>query len=239
MFDPGATAARLVRWLHQLAEQAKTEGATFGLSGGVDSAAVAGLCVRAFGAGACGLIMPCESDPVDAQYAGLLAEALQLRTQLVDLTATYHQLLGVLPGAQDAPRMARANLKARLRMVALYFRANADNLLVVGPGNLVELQLGYFTKYGDGAADALPLARLVKGQVRQLAAYLGVPEVIVDRPPSAGLWAGQTDEAELGISYQDLDRYFLTGEAEAGLRSRIERMVSGTQHKRCPPRMPE
>lgn len=239
VFNAARTADRLVEWLRTMASQAGTRGAVFGVSGGVDSAAVAGLCVRAFGDRALGLIMPCESNPQDREHAELLADALGLRTGLVDLTGIYREMLDLVPGGENAPRLARANLKARLRMVTLYFHANAGDLLVVGPGNRVELNTGYFTKYGDGGCDVLPLARLVKGQVRELARHLGVPDVIINKPPSAGLWEGQTDEAEMGITYQQLDSFFLGEGVDSQVQDRIESMIRSSAHKRRFPAMPD
>lgn len=135
----------------------------------------------------------------------------------------------------DAMHLARANLKPRLRMLTLYYHANLKNLLVLGTGNRDEFAVGYFTKHGDGAADAFPLADLLKSEVRGLARHLGVPDHVVEREPSAGLWAGQTDEAELGVTYEQLDRYLATGTsgdaaADATIRSRQQ----AARHKTMP-----
>jgi NAD+ synthase len=109
---------------------------------------------------------------------------------------------------------------------------------VLGGGNRSELETGYFTKYGDGGADLLPLGRLVKTQVYALAGYLGVPEAVLKRAPTAGLWAGQTDEAEMGLTYRELDAYLLTGEGPEAVRERVERMRRASRHKRRPPLRP-
>ena len=103
--------------------------------------------------------------------------------------------------------------------------------MVVGSGNRSELATGYFTKYGDGGVDILPLGNLVKGQVRELARFLDVPRSIIDKPPSAGLWAGQTDEGELGLSYEEIDRYLLTGQAASEVRAKIEARIAASAHK--------
>ena len=131
--------------------------------------------------------------------------------------------------------LARANLRPRLRMASLYYFANRLNYLVVGTGNRSELEVGYFTKYGDGGVDLLPLGALLKRQVRALAAHLGVPAPIIEKPPSAGLWEGQTDEGEMGFSYADLDRYLAGGKVPAALGERIEAMRTASEHKRRPP----
>ena len=134
-------------------------------------------------------------------------------------------------------RLATANLKPRLRMTTLYAFANQLDYRVLGTGNRSELAVGYFTKYGDGGADFLPLGDLVKGEVRDLARYLGVPERIVTKPPSAGLWADQTDEAEMGLTYEELDAYLLTSEASPAVKAKVDAMHAASEHKRALPRI--
>ncbi|MEJ2186343.1 MAG: NAD(+) synthase [Gemmatimonadota bacterium] len=135
----------------------------------------------------------------------------------------------------DAMHLARANLKPRLRMLTLYYHANLKNLLVLGTGNRDEFAVGYFTKHGDGAADAFPLADLLKSEVRGLARHLGVPDDVVEREPSAGLWAGQTDEAELGVTYEQLDRYLATGTSgDAAADETIRSRQQAARHKTMP-----
>jgi NAD+ synthase len=137
--------------------------------------------------------------------------------------------------------MALANLKPRLRMTALYYLAQSHNYLVAGTGNLSEIMVGYFTKYGDGGVDFEPLGELYKHEVRALARALGLPESIITRPPTAGLWPGQTDEAELGITYDELDailaalaRGYDSGAPEETV-ARVWRMVEASAHKRATP----
>ncbi len=136
----------------------------------------------------------------------------------------------MLPAGRLTP-----NLKARLRMLTLYYFASRLKYVVAGSSNRSELSLGYFTKYGDGGADILPLGNIVKGQVRELASFLVIPREIIDKPPSAGLWPGQTDESELGLSYEELDHYLITGEASSELREKIESMIAAAKHKCCLP----
>ena len=124
-------------------------------------------------------------------------------------------------------------------MLTLYYLANQLKYLVIGASNRSELAIGYFTKYGDGATDILPLGNLVKRQVRELARFLGIPKVIMAKPPSAGLWERQTDEAELGLSYEELDHYLLSGEASETVRKKIEAMIAASNHKRLPPPVPD
>jgi NAD+ synthase len=163
---------------------------------------------------------------------------LDVPVRVMDLAPAYDALLSALGSPardEERLRLARANLKPRLRMAALYYHANALNYLVVGTGNRSELELGYFTKYGDGGVDLLPLGGLVKGQVRELARFLGVPEPIVTRPPTAGLWEGQTDEGELGLTYEQIDRYLTGGPVPEEVRRRIEALGRASAHKRALP----
>ncbi len=141
------------------------------------------------------------------------------------------------PARQATRRqLALANVKPRLRMTSLYFLANRYNGLVVGTGNKTELAIGYFTKYGDGGVDVLPLGDLDKTAVRGLARTLGVPEPVITKAPSAGLWEGQTDEAEIGVTYEELDRVLAGGELDEplapGTMERISALVTASEHKR-------
>jgi NAD+ synthase len=148
-------------------------------------------------------------------------------------------MLAALP--PDVPDMAQANLKPRLRMVTLYALAQTHGYLVAGTGNKSEMRVGYFTKYGDGGVDVEPLGDLYKWQVRALARELGVPQPVIDRPPSAGLWVGQTDEGEMGITYDELDAALAaieTGQTTAmdpALLARVQGMMSDSAHKRATP----
>lgn len=228
---------RTTEWLRRYVDDAGAQGVVFGLSGGIDSAVVAALCRRALDRNCLALIMPCESPPADAEDAALVAATFDVPVRTVDLTPAYRTLTAVLDGAGDPGRlsMALANLKPRLRMLTLYYYANALGYLVVGTDNRSELELGYFTKHGDGASDLLPLGALLKREVRALARHLGVPERVILRPPSAGLWQGQTDEEELGLSYETIDRILSGqgGSAEAVMR--VERLRQAAAHKRAQP----
>jgi NAD+ synthase len=142
-------------------------------------------------------------------------------------------------GSERNPVMlARANIKPRLRMTALYYYANILGYMVVGTDNRSELAVGYFTKYGDGGVDILPLANLVKKEVRALAEYLGVPKKIIGKPPTAGLWRGQTDESEMGITYEDLDRFLIQGAGAPEVKAVIEELGRKSEHKRQLPVKP-
>ncbi|RJO63415.1 MAG: NAD+ synthase [Candidatus Omnitrophota bacterium] len=232
---------KIVGWLKQQIKDAGAKGIVLGLSGGVDSSVVVALAKEAVGGkNLLTLILPCESQLQDRKDARVVAKALGLRTQETDLSGIYRGLLKILPSGS---RLARANLKPRLRMAVLYYFANKYNYLVCGTGNKSELAIGYFTKFGDGASDILPLGDLLKKQVVRLAYELGIPQHIIDKPPTAGLWQGQTDEGEMGITYFELDA-ILQGEARkarpivssAKLRKAKE-MMKRSVHKRQGPRV--
>jgi NAD+ synthase len=241
-----AYATRLVDWLRQVATEAGLTGGVFGLSGGLDSAVVAGLAVRAFPGHALGLILPCGSAAQDVEDALAVAAAFELPVRIVTLDAVFEAMLkaieepGALPTASGAAvqRLALANLRVRLRAVTWYYHANRLGRLVIGTSNRSELTVGYFTKFGDGAADVLPLAGLVKAEVRDLARYLGVPREVIVKAPTAGLWPGQTDEGEMGLTYEILDRFILGGEVPEDAAGRIRKMATAGEHKRRPPQRP-
>jgi len=231
-------------------------GFVVGLSGGLDSAVVARLAQLAAPGRVVGAILPCHSDPADERDATAVAKHFSLLTTRIDLGETYDALvraaqpaLRALPDHMRAAapadplrgRVPLANMKPRLRMTALYFLANSLNHLVAGTGNKSELSIGYFTKYGDGGVDLLPIGHLVKSEVRALARELNVPSAILERPPSAGLWMGQSDEEEMGFGYGDLERYLDEGPqgVSPALAMRIERLTRSSDHKRRLPPVPE
>lgn len=244
-------AAGLARWIFrhvadgEPGEADPKGGAVFGLSGGVDSALVAALCRRALGDRCLAVVMPCHSDAADVDDARRVGAVLDVPTIVVDLDESFDALIGALPATGSGGRkpespvlkVARANIKPRLRMAVLYYYANLLGYRVVGSDNRSERAVGYFTKYGDGGADLQPLAGLVKSEVTALARHLGVPEDILERVPSAGLWEGQTDEGEMGVTYEQLDRYLLTGEGDERAVARIEALRGASAHKRAMPPM--
>ncbi|MCL2009930.1 MAG: NAD(+) synthase [Synergistaceae bacterium] len=232
--DPGKAAACIERWLASLVERAGAKGIVAGLSGGLDSAVVAALAVRVFKDGALGLIMPCRSDPADAADALLVAERLGMPHRTIELTPAFDVLTSAMDSAVPLSDMARANIKARLRMVTLYGVAQSTSRLVCGTGNRSEWETGYFTKHGDDSSDLLPLRDLLKCEVRAIARFLGLPEHIIEKPPSAGLWTGQTDEGEMGFSYGELDKYLAIGNAAPETALKIEALRAKSEHKRLP-----
>ena len=230
---------KITGWMQKQADDAGADGLVVGLSGGLDSAVTAILCKKAFPEKSLALIMPCGSrqDMADAKE---FAKRIGIDCREVALDRVHEEMLAAIKESGD--RIAEGNLKARLRMCALYFFANARNYLVVGTGTRSELGLGYFTKYGDGAADLLPLAGLLKTEIKELAKTLDVPENIIAKKPSAGLWKGQTDEKELGMSYAQID-YALEriaagkeSEIDAEVLEKIRKRISASEHKRGLPR---
>ena len=258
--DPAVLRQKLVAWIREQVEGARMRGVIFGLSGGVDSAVVCALAAEAIGAQRClGVIMPADSISEDAQLAREVAAQFGVKAIEVELSDTVSALRTKLHANVEAARaaahgvgtgvtetspaggapqekLAQANLKPRLRMVSLYFYANLLDYMVVGTGNKAEFTLGYFTKWGDGAADMFPLAELLKHEVWALARELGVPAAIVERAPSAGLWSGQTDEEEMGLRYKDIDRYLAKGTSgDATVDAEIERRNRNSRHKVASP----
>ena len=247
---PDAPALRrlLVAFLRTYAEDAKAQGYVLGVSGGVDSAVVAALAAEAVGPDrVLGLLLPHHtSDPKDAEHGALVCRHVGIPFETVDVT-------GIVAAAEAAcadhrPQgMAAANLRPRARMMVLYAHAQQTGRLVLGTGNKSERLTGYFTKWGDGAADVYPLGDVYKTHVWALARELRLPAEIVDKPPTAGLFPGQTDEGELGVRYADLDRALAAFEAghDAPTAARladvpvetarhVERRILASAHKRNP-----
>ncbi|MEI6631497.1 MAG: NAD(+) synthase [bacterium] len=222
-------------WIKERVHKANKRGIIVGLSGGIDSAVTAVLSKRALGDNVLGLILPCESHPRDEELALKVARKFNIRVKKTDLTDAYKKLCCTFSGAK---RVVKANLKPRLRMMTLYYLANSLNYLVAGTGNKSELMIGYFTKYGDGGCDILPLGGLLKTEVRKLAQELRIPAEIIQRAPTAGLWEGQTDEGEIGLSYKELDNCLQALEKgkipklKSKLVAKIKSMIKNSKHKR-------
>jgi NAD+ synthase len=255
--DYASLADEIAGWLRFQMDQTGSSRLVLGLSGGIDSAVVCALSTMAAGPSrVIPAIMPIHSRPEDVRDAELVASAFEVVPHIIDLVPAHDALIDAMPGdgaagLEDADvdpagqatrrQLALANVKPRLRMTSLYFLANRYNGLVVGTGNKTELAIGYFTKYGDGGVDVLPLGDLDKSAVRGLARALGVPEAVISKAPSAGLWEGQTDEAEIGVTYDVLDRAlasFAGGEnresLDPGTIDRISTLITASEHKRRP-----
>jgi len=236
---------KTIQWLKDQVELSKAKGLVVGVSGGIDSALCGFLIKQAFPDNSLGVIMPCESNPQDKADALKVVQSCGLRHIVVDLTDTHRSLFTKVESALSSSMddkynftLARANLKARLRMSTLYAIANSLNYLVVGTDNAAEVYTGYFTKYGDGGVDILPIARLTKREVRLWAQELGVPPEIILKAPSAGLWENQTDEGEMGTTYDMIDDFLEGKPIPEKDRLIIEKLHNCSKHKREMPPMP-
>ncbi|HOE57434.1 MAG TPA: NAD(+) synthase [Bacillota bacterium] len=232
MRDVDKVINEAVKWIKSTVGGAGAKGVVFGLSGGIDSAVVAALCKKAFPENSLGVIMPCYSNPVDEEHALMTAEAIGLETKTVILDRAFDEMKSALGVHGDDPRLATANIKARLRMITVYYYAGLRNCLVAGTSNRCELFIGYFTKHGDAGVDFMPLAGFVKSEVVELAYKLGIPEIVITKAPTAGLWEGQSDEKDMGMNYTELDNYILTGNAEDKIREKVDGMHQKSEHKR-------
>lgn len=229
-----------------------TSGIVLGLSGGIDSTIVAYLSQKALGSSnVLGLIMPSETtSSEDVEHAEVIAKLLGIEYEIIHIDPLIEPFYDLC--SHQSNELARANLKARIRMMVLYYHSNSLNRLVAGTGNLSELLVGYFTKYGDGGVDILPIGDLYKTHVREVARGLEVPSEIIEKPPTAGLWPGQTDEEELGMEYAVLDE-ILHLMVDKSLENdiiaekinlpiseiqRIRERVKNSQHKICSPEIP-
>ncbi|MCK4928170.1 MAG: NAD+ synthase [Methanosarcinales archaeon] len=256
-FNQEETTKKITNFIRAYVKKSGTKGAVIGLSGGIDSAVTTYLAVKALGReNVLAIIMPERSltPAEDVLDATEVANILNIEFSVVDISETLNSFIMSIPEMVEDDRMSMGNLKARVRMCNLYYYANMMNRIVVGTGNRTELLLGYFTKYGDGGVDIEPLGNLFKTQVQKLAAYLDVPKHIIDKPPSAGLWPGQTDEKELGMTYEEIDnalvalldqneslefvvnRYGIKEPVIAGMLARIERNVHKRRAAPTPPK---
>ena len=225
-----------VAFIRQTLAESHASGIVFGNSGGKDSALVGILCKAACD-NTVGFIMPCASARnfgMDTDDGNALAEQFHIETRTVDLTAVREAELSALSAATQVNQAALVNIAPRLRMTTLYAIAASENRLVAGTGNRSEAYLGYFTKWGDGAHDFNPISDLTVTEIFAFLEYLKAPRCIIDKAPSAGLFDGQTDEADMGVTYKAVDRYLETGEADAQDLEVIQRFHARSEHKRSP-----
>jgi NAD+ synthase len=232
-----------VKWLQNKVKESNTNGLIVGLSGGIDSAVCAALMKKAFPNNSLGVILPCSSNNVDKEYALKLAKNIEIEVIEIDLSEEHTNLYNKVTDNIKVMNvinndLSKANLKARLRMSTIYAIANSLNYLVVGTDNAAELLTGYFTKYGDGGVDILPMAHITKGEVYEWAKELNIPQEIIDRPPTAGLWEGQTDEDEMGTTYNMIDKYILEEEIPKKDEEIILSLFNRSKHKREMPATP-
>lgn len=249
--DYQAIKNKIVTFIQSTAKEAGIGGAVIGLSGGIDSTLTAYLTVEALGKdNVLGLLLPekgitPEQDIGDAQE---VVKILGIEHKLIEISPVLAAFSKTIPGFDKNALPANGNLKARTRMCILYYHANLMRRMVVGTGNRTELLLGYFTKYGDGGVDIEPIGGLYKTQVRGLARFMKIPAGIIDKTPTAGLWKGQTDEGELGVTYETADKILrmLADEKKdistvkklypSGQADRLVSLMRANEHKKMPPR---
>ena len=234
MRDYAKETEKRIAFIRQSLEEAHADGILFGNSGGKDSALVGILCKMA-----CenteGIILPCSSKrnfTIDKDDGMEVADQFGIKTRLIDLTAQKELLMQTVSEVATLNDAAIANIAPRLRMITLYTVAASENRLVAGTGNASEYYMGYFTKWGDGAYDLNPIADLTATEVFEFLRYLKAPEAVITKAPSAGLFEGQTDEEDMGVTYAAIDRYIQTGVAEEKDKAIIDRYHSRSEHKR-------
>ena len=229
------------KFLKDYLEENKQDTYVLGISGGVDSSLCAAIAKSAVGKDRlhC-LILPIDSSEEDEKDALRLVKELDLKYDIIDASEAFHNYIEAFKNSGiELDRSTLGNLKARMRMSILYAVAQKERGLVIGTDNADERCVGYFTKYGDGACDILPIARLVKSEVVEGAKIYGVSNALAERVPSAGLYEGQTDEKEMGVLYKDLDAYVLGKEVSVETKNRIQYLERISEHKRNPIPMPE
>ena len=204
--DVKKTKDDIVEFVQNKVSEANAEGLVVGLSGGIDSTLAAFLACEAVGKdNVFGIVMPSTTTPTEDKLHGtVIAQLLGINYKEIAIDSILNEFLSVTQLEED--KLSIGNLKARIRMSIIYFYANSKNYLVSGTGNKSEILIGYFTKHGDGACDIEPIGDLYKTDVYQLAKYLEIPQEIIDKPPRAGLWNNQTDEDEIGMTYELLDK---------------------------------
>jgi len=239
---------KVKRFIKDYMEKSGTKGLVLGLSGGIDSCTVTALSALAIGGDkVLGLMLPEKEtyNRKDAEHAALVAEKFGFKTKKVDITSTLKAFYTSIPIFDPTNNMCRGNIKARTRMIYIYYYANRLNMLVCGSSDKSETMMGYFTKWGDVAADISPIMDLYKTQVRKLAEYIGIPKAIVAKPSSPALWPGQLAESELDIKYEQLDlilyglEHFMKTEeiakqldVEKELVNRVKHRWLSAEHKR-------
>ncbi|MEM3419471.1 MAG: NAD+ synthase [Nitrososphaerota archaeon] len=247
---------KIIDFIKEKVNNSKSNGIVLGLSGGLDSSVVATLCVKALGKDkVIGLILPDEriTPEEDIKDAIELAKKLGIRYHVIKIDDIYNVFSSINPIHDENNKKACGNLRARIRMVLLYYFANVNNFLVAGTGDKSEILIGYFTKYGDGAADLLPIGDLYKTQVRMIAKHLGLPNKIIEKPSSPRLWKNHLAEKEIGLDYKTID-LILYGlfdlkmnkeeivsklKISKDIIEKVINMVKNSQHKRLMPPIAE
>lgn len=233
----------LVNWIEEQRTQLyKMDAYVLGISGGIDSAVCAHLLAKTGKPVYCYMLPTKINNPDDLNDANAVLESAKLQGEIISIQPMYDAVMESIQGhlnpEPERENVLRGNLMARLRMVTLFTLAQSHRAIVVGTDNAAELYTGYFTKFGDGAADIFPLSQLRKEQVYELGRILGVPEKVLQKAPSAGLWQGQTDEDEMGVSYAELDAFLRGEDVSDTAKERIAFWHNRSKHKRILPPVP-
>jgi len=239
MRDYKIETEKRVAYIQNILTTSGFDGIVFANSGGKDCALAGILCKMAC-ENTLGIILPCESKRnygEDLNDAMKVAVQFGIETRVIDLTETKKVLMNVLDKQVEMNYLATININPRLRMITLYTISAAEKRLVLGTGNRSERYMGYFTLWGDGAFDFNPIADLTVTEIYEFLTYLGVPENIIKKAPSAGLFEGQTDEAEMGVTYKSIDDYLLYGTVNEKDKEIIERYHNRSEYKRNLPSM--
>jgi len=238
--ESGCALGRIEQLIRHAYWSSKSSGIVIGLSGGIDSAVAATMCCRAVGGDrVLALILPSSvTQREDIQDAEEICRSLHMESRNICIDPILDSYR-TMPGFTESPYLL-GNLMARTRMAVIYYHANRDNRLVCGTSNRTEYLLGYCTKYGDNAADIQPILHLYKTEIFELAESMDLPDRVRKKAPSAGLWAGQRDEDEIGLTYLEIDAalraLFGSGwKSHNEVEEKVLRMVRGSDHKRLPP----
>ena len=221
---------QIINWIKEEVKKANCSGVAVGISGGIDSALVAYLAKKAFPNDSIGILIPINKKRQFDLEDGLeLVKKLDLDYKVIDLSHEYQSMIDKMNVQLD---LTKGNMQARLRMTTIYAFAQERKYLVLGTDNKAEYDLGYFTKWGDGGCDLLPIVNLYKSEVFEYAKKVGRPINIINKPPSAGLWDDQSDEKELGFTYDDYEQYDKNLLTDQQLIEKIKLQISKTNHKR-------
>ncbi|MBR3259510.1 MAG: NAD(+) synthase [Mycoplasmataceae bacterium] len=221
---------QIINWIKEEVKKANCSGVAVGISGGIDSALVAYLAKKAFPNDSIGILIPINKKRQFDLEDGLeLVKKLDLDYKVIDLSHEYQSMIDKMNVQLD---LTKGNMQARLRMTTIYAFAQERNYLVLGTDNKAEYDLGYFTKWGDGGCDLLPIVNLYKSEVFEYAKKVGIPINIINKTPSAGLWDDQSDEKELGFTYDDYEQYDKNLLTDQQLIEKIKLQISKTNHKR-------
>ncbi|MDE6429010.1 MAG: NAD(+) synthase [Malacoplasma sp.] len=222
----------IANWINGVLEESKTKGFVFGVSGGIDSALICAIASKFFKDKSLALRLDIYNSTKDVNDANLVINHFKINSVNKNLEQTFNAIIKDLPDN----KLAKMNLKSRLRMVTLYYYAQVHNYLVCGTSNADEIYTGYFTKFGDSGSDFIPLANLTKNDVRECAKLLGVPNQIIFKDPSAGLFENQKDEDDLKVTYEMIDNFLEKKEIPKNDYERIEYLHRISEHKRNLPK---